>query len=117
MSTNTQDARSFAKEVAKYIGVTSGGKPITTKVTSLFQKLSQTASGRCPVLVESVIALTQPEKRTIERLLAVKTGGGIQADYKINKELLTGLRIHAGDLLIDTSGELKLRQFVDRLMA
>ncbi len=117
MSTTTKDAHFFAKEITKYMGATTEGKKITSKVTSLFQKLSERTSGKIPVTVESAVSLTQTEKRTVERIIAIKVGNNIHTDYQINQDLLLGLKIHAGDVLIDTSGETLLKKYIDRLTA
>lgn len=118
MSTTTKDAQFFSKEIARYLqDQGADGKKITSKVTSLFQKLSQRTSGKIPVIVESAVHLTQTEKRTLERIIAAKVGTNIQTDYSINKSLLLGLKIHAGDVLIDTSGETQLEHYIERLTA
>lgn len=116
MSTTTKDARYFAKEISKYMDA-KDGKKISSKVTSLFAKLSKRTSGKIPVTVESAVSLTQPEKRSIERMISGKVGVNIQTDYQVNQKLLMGLKIHAGDVLIDTSGESRLRQYIERLTA
>ncbi|MBI3577660.1 F0F1 ATP synthase subunit delta [Candidatus Gottesmanbacteria bacterium] len=98
MSQNASDARMFAKEIAKYFDGAGVDKRMTPKVTSLFSKLVRVASGGNTALVESAVALTQSEKRAIEKHFSVT------ADYRVNPELLSGLKIQVGDLLIDTSG-------------
>lgn len=117
MSTSTKDARFFAKEVTKYISNDVLGKKITPKVSSLFEKLSARTTGTIAVTVESAVALTETEKRSIERVLEAKAGTNIHTDYLVNEELLMGLKIHAGDVLIDASGEMLLRQYVEHLIA
>lgn len=109
----SKDTTTFVAEVTKYLGVERASRPLTQKVTSLFLKMSRAASGKQAAMVESAIPLTSREKRTIEAILRKKIGAGVEADYRMNPELILGLRIQVGDLLVDTSG----RTFLGVLVA
>ncbi len=109
MSQQNHDARLFAKEITKYLDDSQVGKRITPKVSALFSKLTKTVGGANISTVESAVPLTQPEKRAIEKHLKGT------AEYRVNQELLTGVKIRVGDLLIDMSGQIALHNFVAAL--
>jgi F0F1-type ATP synthase delta subunit len=111
MLQQTNDARLFAKEISKYLDTAGVEKRMATKVNALFSKLARRASGENTAIIESAVALTQSEKRIIEKHFAVI------AEYRLNPELLTGLKIHVGEFLIDTSGQTAVTDLVRILSA
>lgn len=111
------DTTTFVREVTKYLGEERVSRPLTQKVTRLFQKMSQAASGRQTAIVESVVPLSSGEKRTIEAVLRQKIGKRPNPSYRMNPDLLLGLRIQVGDLLVDTSGRTYLTQLLASLSA
>lgn len=111
MSQHATDARLFAKEISKILDTSLAEKRLTPKVSTLFSKLVKHSSGAKTAVVESAVPLTQSEKRMVEKHFAAT------AEYRIHPELLTGIKIHVGELLIDMSGQTVLGQFVDHLIA
>lgn len=109
MTQQSADARLFAKEIAKYLDSSGVDKRVTPKVTSLFSKLSRHASGVDTAIVESAVELAPSEKRMVEKHFAAT------AQYRIDPELLTGIKIHVGELLIDMSGKTALSDLVGSL--
>lgn len=68
------------------------------------------------VLVESVIELTQVQKKKIESLLKKKYDEEIKLKTKINPQVLGGVRLTFGSTRIDLSLEGKLEQIKSRVL-
>lgn len=110
MSTSGKDTKTFIKEVTKHLRHEGAGRLLTKKVSSLFQKMSTAAAGRQTVVVDSVVPLTVGERKLLESVIAKKTGATIQTVYRIKPDLLCGMRVRIGDLLLDGSGKQRISQ-------
>jgi F0F1-type ATP synthase delta subunit len=61
------------------------------------------------ILVESAIALSAADKQAVINTLSSKPHSG-EIQFKVNPELIGGLRITHGDQVLDTSVQSKLRK-------
>ncbi len=61
------------------------------------------------ILVESAIALSAADKQAVLSTLSSKPHSG-EIQFKVNPELIGGLRITHGDQVLDTSVQSKLRK-------
>jgi F0F1-type ATP synthase delta subunit len=61
------------------------------------------------ILVESAIALSAADKQAVISTLSGKPHSG-EIQFKVNPELIGGLRITHGDQVLDTSVQSKLRK-------
>lgn len=105
MSTSGKDTKTFIKEVTRHLRHEGAGGLFTKKVSSLFRKMSKAAAGGETAVVDSVVSLTWGERKLLESVIAKKTEGTTQTVYRIKPDLLCGMRIRVGDLLIDGSGK------------
>jgi len=80
-------------------------------ILSAIQRLTRLEEARRTVVVESATELTATEGQKITAGLANEYGANLNIEYKINPELLGGLKIKVGDDLLD--GSVKGR--IDRL--
>lgn len=71
--------------------------------------------GRSGVLVTSAVTLNEAEKERIKHLVENLSSKKFNYRYEINKEVLGGLRIELGDLIIDTSLKNALSELTELL--
>ncbi len=60
--------------------------------------------------------LTKSELENISKDLSSSMGSTIKFDYKIDKELIGGLKLQLGSFMIDTSIKNKLKKFEQRML-
>jgi F0F1-type ATP synthase delta subunit len=53
--------------------------------------------------VTSAVELTAPEKKEVEAVIAKTVDGPISFSYHICKDVLGGIRVEVGDLVLDTT--------------
>ncbi|NLO90814.1 MAG: ATP synthase F1 subunit delta [Elusimicrobia bacterium] len=73
------------------------------------------ARNRIRVEVESARALDKAQAAELERAMSARTGMEVLASYTVRPELLGGLRIKAGDLLVENSVRGRLKRLKDTL--
>lgn len=72
-------------------------------ILASIQRLVRLEEARRSVVVESATALNPAERQKVEAGLAKDHGDKLIIEYKINPELLGGLRIKVGDDVLDGS--------------
>lgn len=72
-------------------------------ILASIQRLVRLEEARRAVTVESAVALDATERQKVESGLAKDHGSNLTIEYKINPELLGGLRIKVGDDVLDGS--------------
>ena len=72
-------------------------------ILASIQRLVRLEEARRAVTVESAVALDAAERQKVEAGLAKDHGSNLTIEYKINPELLGGLRIKVGDDVLDGS--------------
>lgn len=80
------------------------------QVSILFEKLLAEQQRKQEVSVTSAYELSAAEKETLKKALANKLGKEVSLQSDIDKTLIGGVVIRAGDLVIDSSVRGKLQQ-------
>lgn len=83
---------------------------ILPQVSVLFESLLAEQQRKQDVEVSSAYELSAAEKETLKKALAKKLGKEISLQSKVDKALIGGVVIRAGDLVIDSSVRGKLQQ-------
>lgn len=105
MNTTIRDTKTFIKEVTRQLSRQGAGQLLTKRVGMLFQKMSMVAAGRQNAVVSSTVSLKDDEQRKLSWFLTKVSGSPVTITYRVQSDLLSGLKIRMGDTLIDTSGK------------
>ena len=81
------------------------------KIFESFIKLCQKKIGEIKVSLISSKDLTKSELETISKDLSRAMGSNLKFDYKVDKELIGGLKLQLGSFMIDTSIKNKLKNY------
>ena len=82
-----------------------------SKIIDSFLKLCLKKRGEIKASLISSKELSDSELENISKDLSSSTGSIIKLDYKIDKELIGGLKLQLGSFMIDTSIRNKLKKF------
>tara|TARA_Y100000591_G_C21628988_1_gene591778 strand:+ start:246 stop:803 length:558 start_codon:yes stop_codon:yes gene_type:complete len=82
-----------------------------TKIFESFLKLCSKKRGEFKASLISSRELSQKELEQISKDLSQSMGATLKFDYKVDKELLGGLKLQLGSFMIDTSIKNKLKKF------
>jgi len=104
----SKDARGFVDSVVTYLKSDGRGVSAAPKVERMIDKVSKSAKREYACFVESSIALDDEEKQTIAKEMSTLVGHDVTVENTIRKELIAGLCIRIGDVIIDTSFKRKL---------
>ena len=80
------------------------------KILEKFIKLSSKRKGKIDAMLVSSKTLSQDEKNNINQEISKAIKSNIDFTYKIDKNLISGVKIQVGSLLIDTSVSNKLKR-------
>jgi len=80
------------------------------KILEKFIKLSSTKKGKIDALLVSSKELSQDERKKINEEISNSIKSNVDFTYKIDKNLVSGIKIQVGSLLIDTSVSNKLKR-------
>ena len=86
------------------------------KILSKFIKLSSKSKGKVEALLISSKDLPQKERDNISQEISKAIKSNIQFIYKTDKNLISGVKIQVGSLLIDTSVRNKLNRIKQSIM-
>ena len=86
------------------------------KIIKSFLKLCSKKRGEIKASLISSKELTKSELENISKDLSSSMGSTIKFDYKIDKELIGGLKLQLGSFMIDTSIKNKLKKFEQRML-
>ena len=86
------------------------------KIINSFLKLCSKKRGEIKASLISSKELTKSELENISKDLSSSMGSNIKFDYKIDKELIGGLKLQLGSFMIDTSIKNKLKKFEQRML-
>jgi len=86
------------------------------KIINSFLKLCSKKRGEIRASLISSKELTKSELEKISKDLSLSMGSTIKFDYKIDKELIGGLKLQLGSFMIDTSIKNKLKIFEQRML-
>lgn len=95
--------------------VQNGRLVLVPEIESLFETLKADKERTLNVLVTSAYALKPEQEKTIAEALKAKLGRDITISSEKNPDLIGGVHIRAGDLVIDGSVRGKLQQLANEL--
>ena len=98
---------------------TIGGRPATItkedgKVKIIFHPLAKDA--KHPKANVFTVKLEKADVEKIKKDLFAKFGSKINLDYKVDKDLISGLIIQVGSIMIDNSMKNKLKQIKSKMI-
>lgn len=88
---------------------------ILPDIASLYEALKDEAEGAIEALVTSAKKLTKKEQESIAKALKKRLGRDVKITTKVDKSILGGAIIRAGDLVIDGSIQGRLRSMTQAL--
>ena len=86
------------------------------KITESFLKLCSKKRGEIKVSLISSKELSETELKEINKDLSDSMGSILKFDYKVDKELIGGLKLQLGSFMIDTSIKNKLKKFKQAML-
>ena len=87
-----------------------------SKIIDTFLKLCMKRRGELKASLISSKELSKTELENISKELSLSMGSTIKFDYKIDKELIGGLKLQLGSFMIDTSIKNKLKKFEQQML-
>ena len=107
----------FTTEAGNFIRLLVENRRLTLlpEIMQLFELLKADAEKRIDATVTSAFALDEAQKHQIEQMLRRKLARAIQLTVQIDKTLLGGVVIRAGDLVIDGSVKGRLQELSSSL--
>ena len=86
------------------------------KIIDSFLKLCSKKRGEIKASLISSKELTSSELESISKELSLSMGSTIKFDYKVDKDLIGGLKLQLGSFMIDTSIKNKLKKYEQRML-
>ena len=86
------------------------------KILDSFLKLCSKKRGEIKASLISSKNLSKPELEKISEELSKAMGSILKFDYKVDKELIGGLKLQLGSIMIDTSIKSKLRKYEQAML-
>ena len=95
----------FTTRFRDFIAVVGGNGrlPLLPHVTDLFRQLREEAENRMSVKVISAVSLDEDQASRLRDALARRLGCEIELDNEIDKDVIGGAVVYAGDQVIDGS--------------
>lgn len=116
MKTVKTEAHEFVSGVVGYLQNEKLGEKTLPKIQTLLTRISTVDRQAKEALVETSVVLNLEEKQNLEILLSKLIGHTVHFIYKINRDLLGGLRVVMGDWVIDTSFKKQLELMAQGLL-
>lgn len=105
MSDNSESAE-IAAGFLRYLDI-NNKRPLLREVLAILHK--EVEPQLPEIVVESAVELSPADKQTLVSALAGKPHSG-EIQFKVNRELIGGLKITHGDQVMDTSIQSKLKR-------
>ena len=86
------------------------------KIIDSFLKLCSKKRGEIKASLISSKELTSSELESISKELSLSMGSTIKFDYKVDKDLIGGLKLQLGSFMIDTSIKNKLKKYEQKML-
>ena len=86
------------------------------KIIESFLKLCLKKRGEIKASIISSKKLSEMELTNISKDLSTSTGTTIKLDYKVDENLIGGLKLQLGSIMIDTSIKNKLKKLEQRML-
>ena len=87
-----------------------------SKILDSFSKLCMKKKGELKASLISSKELSKDELDVISKDLSQSMGSTIKFDYKVDKDLIGGLKLQLGSFMIDTSIKNKLKKFEQKML-
>jgi len=109
---------SFSKNLKNFFSILIEKRRIffISKIIDSFLKLCSRKRGEVKASLVSSKELSDSELESISKDLSSSMGSIIKFDYKIDKELIGGLKLQLGSFMIDTSIKNKLKKFEQQMI-
>ena len=88
--------------------IESGRISYFSNILKSFKKIISNRKGEISAEIETAEALPEKDKTSIKNDLQISYKANINAEFKINKKLISGSRIKIGSLMVDNSLQSKL---------
>ena len=86
------------------------------KITESFLRLCSQKRGEIKASLISSKELSESELKIISKDLSNSIGSNLKFDYKVDKELIGGLKLQLGSFMIDTSIKNKLKKYEQAML-
>ena len=109
---------SFSKNLKNFFSLLIEKRRIffVSKIIDSFLKLCSKKRGEVKASLISSKELSESELESISKDLSSSMGSIIKFDYKIDQELIGGLKLQLGSFMIDTSIKNKLKKFEQQMI-
>ncbi len=112
------DKFNFSKNFQKFLLLLIEKRRIffVSKINGSFLKLCSKKRGEIKASLISSKELSQTELNDIETDLSKSIGSKLKFDYKVDKDLIGGLKLQLGSIMIDTSIKNKLKKYEQAML-
>ena len=112
------DKLKFSKNVQKFLLLLIEKRRIffVNKIIESFLRLCSQKRGEIKASLISSKELSQTELNEISTDLSKSMGSTLKFDYKVDKELIGGLKLQLGSIMIDTSIRNKLKKYEQAML-
>ena len=112
------DKQNFSKNVQKFLLLLIEKRRIffVNKIIESFLRLCSQKRGEIKASLISSKELSQTELNKISTDLSKSMGSTLKFDYKVDKELIGGLKLQLGSIMIDTSIRNKLKKYEQAML-
>ena len=112
------DKLNFSKNFQKFLLLLIEKRRIffVNKIIESFLRLSSQKRGEIKASLISSKELSQTELNDISTDLSKSMGSTLKFDYKVDKELIGGLKLQLGSIMIDTSIKNKLKKYEQAML-
>ena len=112
------DKQNFSKNVQKFLLLLIEKRRIffVNKIIESFLRLCSQKRGEIKASLISSKELSQTELNDISTDLSKSMGSTLKFDYKVDKELIGGLKLQLGSIMIDTSIRNKLKKYEQAML-
>ncbi len=112
------DKMSFSKNLKNFMFLLIEKRRIffVEKIIDSFLKLCAQKRGEVKASLISSRELSKDEIENISKDLSSSMGSTVKFDYKVDKELIGGLKLQLGSFMIDTSIKNKLKKYEQKML-
>ena len=112
------DKLNFTKNVQKFLLLLIEKRRIffVNKIIESFLRLCSQKRGEIKASLISSKELSQTELNDISMDLSKSMGSNLKFDYKVDKQLIGGLKLQLGSIMIDTSIKNKLKKYEQAML-
>ncbi len=110
---------SLSEDVKKYIRILSGKKRLSLlpQIDALFEQMKAKHQGYQDVVVVSAFPLSEKQQEDISRKVSERLGRSVRMHMSIDTNLISGVIVKAGDLVIDGSVRARLGKLADAMIS